>query len=193
MVTDLMVSERTRTLRASFETSRMPHTTQFRRLQRGAEELYYFLLFTGDRYQDRDDPWRLWSNAGFTTGLQASPPGADPGDEIVVSMQTDGKHITLSIFSGVEATITALAELLQRVEFLRKRPVDSAAVGDLAQTLLSDPVLEALVRRSMTQAEAAGLRADELASMSNALLRDLTAFVHPGIASVVIECPVNAV
>ena len=186
MANDLMTTARTETLRVSIKTTRMPHTTQFRRLQRGAEELYYFILFTGDRYRDRNELWRFWSGAGFSTGLQAPVPGANAEDEIVVSMRSDGKHVVMTVFSGNEVAIKALAELLLRIESLRP---NLAAEGEQ-----DDPgghcsaiIVAPLLARSEEQARAAGLRADELESMSHALRRDLTAFVHPGISSVVIE------
>ena len=186
MANDLMTAARTETLRVSIKTTRMPHTTQFRRLQRGAEELYYFILFTGDRYQERNELWRLWSGAGFSTGLQAPVPGANAEDEIVVSMRSDGKHVVMSIFSGEEVAINALAELLLRIESLRPNLTSEGEEDEPGQALFSDQFIAPLLARSEEQAQAAGLRADELESMSHALRRDLTTFVHPGISSVVI-------
>ena len=65
------------TLSVVFDTVRMPHTTQFRRLERGTEELYYALVFTTDAYQGRPEVWVSWVEMGFGVGLQEGPPDAD--------------------------------------------------------------------------------------------------------------------
>jgi hypothetical protein len=175
----------TRTVQLVFDTVRMPHTTQFRRIERGVEELYYDLLFTSKTaYQDRPDVWASWVEMGFGVGLQEGPPGADRDDRIQISMRTQGKRMTLTASGGDDETRSQLSALLAHIETLRGalRGRDDSQRAD--HVVADERVAAQLVTPVTTAIGQAGLSPADQQLLITALRRNLAALTHPELGTV---------
>jgi hypothetical protein len=165
-------------MRIVVDASVMPHSTQFRRIQRGTEELYYLLLFSSSAdYRDRREVWKEWADTGFSTALQDAPFGVQSGDRIHISMRSDGKRFVLTARSSNKGALAALEQLLRHLDALRTKGDPEALTHDESVTAsLVEPVVKAVA--------GASLRDDEAVLFTNAIERDLLAWVHPQITNV---------
>jgi hypothetical protein len=104
----------------SFETQRMPHSTELKRLLRAVDCLYYALLFSGsEEYAGQDEVWRSWVKLGFGTGLQEGPPGAREDDRIRINTFSEGKQLTFTVSAGDPSTLHRWSELLREIDRIR--------------------------------------------------------------------------
>jgi hypothetical protein len=173
-----MANPETTTARISFETERMPHSTELRRLLRSLETTYYLLLFANtDTYQGRTDVWQSWVQMGFRTGLQDGPPGAEVPDRIRFDTFSDRKTLTFTARGGREDNVDLWLTVLQDVDEARST-VAGLEAEDRAEKLVASDVVDHKLVEPLRKA-LVGLDADDAASLEGALRTALSSLTYP--------------
>src|SRR5215469_729352 len=101
-------------LSVTFDAKRMPHTTEFLRITRSPERLYYLLLFSGD--SAGANGWSSWVNVGFNLAVKEAPPGTAKSDRVKVTTYPDPRHFAVELQGGNGQVIAELKGLLMQIE-----------------------------------------------------------------------------
>jgi hypothetical protein len=128
-------------------TSRMPHGSEFKRIHKAVEHLYYLVLFTAvPEYSGRADTWDSWLQVGTDLGVREAPKVVAPADRYVESVYSGAREVRISprgnaqaldrlvqllrSVPGIEAQFAAAA-LPPRFHDLLRQSVASLSVGDV--------------------------------------------------------------
>jgi hypothetical protein len=128
-------------------TSRMPHGSEFKRIHKAVEHLYYLTLFTAvPEYAGRSDTWQSWLDVGTDLGVREAPKVVAPADRYVESIYSGTREVRIDPRGNAQA-LEQLAELLQsvpdieahfagaglppRFQGLLRQSVASLSVGDV--------------------------------------------------------------
>jgi len=107
-----MIAAPAATLNITVHTSRMPHGSEFKRIQKAVEHLYYLVLFTEvPDYEDRDDTWESWHYVGTDLGVREAPTAAAVADRYVDSVHSGAREITIKA-TGNGKALERVAALL---------------------------------------------------------------------------------
>jgi hypothetical protein len=128
-------------------TSRMPHGSEFKRIHKAVEHLYYLVLFTSvPEYTGRTDTWDAWLQVGTDLGVREAPKVVAPADRYVDSIYSGTREIRITAQGNAQAlarledlvqspaTIEAqfeAASLPPRFRELLRQSVASLSVGDV--------------------------------------------------------------
>jgi hypothetical protein len=148
-------------------TRRMPHTTQYSRLMKAPEHLYYLLLLaTHARYARDPQFWRSWISMGFGMAVREGPPGTERAHHVEFTIEHNPRRFAVSIDGGERDTLARLANLLAAIE--SRRPalaqLDPEARADALEAdasvreQLIDPVRAAFTASGLSQGEVDALR-----------------------------------
>jgi hypothetical protein len=157
-----LADQATSYVRVTFETERMPHSTELKRLLRAVDSLYYALLFAGEeRYAGQAEVWHSWVKLGFATGLQEGPPGASEADRIRINTFSNSKELTFTVFAGSPSTVKRWIGLLNEIDEVRpelgglerEKRVELLLADDVVRSQLADPVSAATASGPAEDAE----------------------------------------
>jgi hypothetical protein len=110
-----MIAAPTSTLTVSVRTSRMPHGSDFKRIHKAVEHLYYLVLFTTvEEYRGREDTWASWLEVGTDLGVREAPKVVQPADRYVASVYSGARETRISARGNTRA-LEHVARLLQDV------------------------------------------------------------------------------
>ena len=172
------------TLTIEVTTRRMPHSTQFHRIVRAPEHLYYALLFSVDAAYAGPDPWLSWLGMGFGLALKEAPPAAREEDKLSRSVHSTARHTVITASSLNGGILGRLSDLLQVVEDVRESVVGKGP-GERVQAVTSSPEVSGLVLDPVREALAnAGLRQEEAQALEAQIQRAFAALTDGDIASI---------
>lgn len=136
-------SDQARSLPVTVTTKRMVHGTQFKRICKALEHLYYLLLFSSvPTYQGRSDTWESWLAVGTDLAVRTPPSAVDSQDRYVDSVHSQPRDISIAVKGNPEG-LERLGLALRAIESVRATIADPG--GDPANAALADPA----VRESM--------------------------------------------
>ena len=79
-----MIAAPVATLNVTVRTSRMPHGSEFKRITKAIEHLYYLTLFSSvPDYARRGDAWQSWLDAGTDLAVREAPKAVAREDRYV--------------------------------------------------------------------------------------------------------------
>ncbi|HEV7679162.1 MAG TPA: hypothetical protein VGQ42_11390 [Candidatus Dormibacteraeota bacterium] len=120
-------------------TSRMPHGSEFKRIHKAVEHLYYLVLFTAvPEYSGRSDTWESWLQVGTDLGVREAPKVVAPADRYVESIYSGAREVRI--------TPRGNAQALERLDALVESP---ATIEARFQTASLPPRFQALLRQSV--------------------------------------------
>lgn len=153
-------------LAIAIETRRTPNTMKFRRFVKAPENLYYFLLFSGNsRYQGSRETWRTWLDMGFNLEVRDAPPGAALEHHALFTMKPRPPVAEISVTGGDAQTLGRLERLLRAVENNRPQVSSIQDPTARAKAAMADkeidsqlvmPVMNALRAAWLTPREISG-------------------------------------
>jgi len=142
-----MIAAPTATLTVSIRTTRMPHGSEFKRLHKAVEHLYYLVLFSEvPEYRGREDTWASWQEVGTDLGVREAPKVVARADRYVDSIYSGARETRITARGNAQA-LERVAELVQSVQGipsqiggslsgrfaeLLQQSVTSLSVGDVA-------------------------------------------------------------
>jgi hypothetical protein len=104
------------TLTVTVNTSRMPHGSEFKRIHKAVEHLYYLTLFSSvPAYSGRTDTWESWLQVGTDLGVREAPRAAAPADRYVESIYSGAREVRITARGNAQA-LDKLAALLQSMD-----------------------------------------------------------------------------
>jgi hypothetical protein len=93
----------------------MPHGSQFKRIHKAVEHLYYLVLFTSvPEYAGRSDTWESWLQVGTDLGVREAPKVVAPADRYVDSIYSGAREVRITPRGNAQA-LDRLAQLLRSV------------------------------------------------------------------------------
>jgi hypothetical protein len=147
-----MIAAPTATLTVSIATTRMPHGSEFKRLHKAVEHLYYLVLFTSvPEYAGREDTWRSWLDVGTDAGVREAPKAVAAADRYVADVYSGARETRVTARGNAQA-LEQVAELVQSVSGAAAQ-LGGAVSGRFAE-LLRQSV------SSLSVKDVAGIRAD---------------------------------
>jgi hypothetical protein len=134
-----MIAAPTATLSVSVHTSRMPHGSEFKRIHKAVEHLYYLVLFTeAPEYAGRSDAWQSWLDVGTDLGVREAPKVVAPADRYVDSIYSGAREVRITVRGNSQA-LDRVAQLLQSVRGAESQ-LAAAALPPRFQDLLRQSV-----------------------------------------------------
>ncbi|HZS14447.1 MAG TPA: hypothetical protein VFC09_07605 [Candidatus Dormibacteraeota bacterium] len=140
-----MIAAPVATLNVTVRTSRMPHGSEFKRITKAIEHLYYLTLFSSvPDYARRGDAWQSWLDAGTDLAVREAPKAVAREDRYVESVYSGAREIRFAVHGNAQA-LEQLSELLHspstiasslqvpagRFQELVQQSVASLSVGDV--------------------------------------------------------------
>ncbi len=172
-------------IEAVIHTRRMPHSTQFHRIVRAPEHLYYALLLsTSQAYAGRPDPWRSWLRIGFALAVKEAPPGVAAADRLHRSVISEERRTLIRLSSAVPQVISTLHRLLAGIEGARPSVAGGEDAARLEALVQAPQVAAALVGPLSEALADAGLDLDEAGAFMSLSERALIALTDNDITSV---------
>jgi hypothetical protein len=141
-----MIAAPVATLDITVRTSRMPHGSEFKRITKAVEHLYYLTLFTEvPDYKSRKDTWDSWTEVGTDLAVREAPKAVDKADRYVESVYSGAREVRFRVHGNAQA-LELLSEMLHslssipaqlsgapsgRFQELVQQSVASLSVGDV--------------------------------------------------------------
>lgn len=146
-----MIAAPTATLDVTVRTSRMPHGSEFKRIHKAVEHLYYLVLFSQvPEYKDRKDTWQSWLETGTDLGVREAPRGVARQDRYVESIYSGPREIRIKARGNAQA-LEQLSELVQNVRAAEQQ-LQGSVSGRFAELLAQSAT-------SLTVADVVGIEA----------------------------------
>ena len=177
------------TLAIAIETRRMPNTTKFRRIVKAPENLYYFLLFSGNsRYQGSQETWQTWLDMGFNLAVRDAPPGAAREHHALFTVKPRPRVTEISVTGGEPKTMDGLDRLLRALEKRRPQVSSIQEPAARAKAAMGDKEIESqLLMPAMNALRAASLTPRVINGFIDPLDQAIAALTDDYITSVKIE------
>ncbi len=171
-------------LNVAVNTRRMPHTTQFSRMIKAPEHLYYFLLLgTNPSYAKNQDVWTSWLQMGFGLALREGPPGSAKADSLKITVHHTPRRIESVVEGGHKETVAKLEKLMKAIEGLRPSVASKDEAGRAQAVAANKEVAAQLLAPVEAAFKANGLRPQEIASFHAPLNQALFTLTDPDITS----------
>ena len=182
--------DQTTSLSVSVATRRMLHGTQFKRICKAVEHLYYVILFSSvPTYRGRPGVWESWLSVGTDLAVRIPPSGVAREDQYLDSVHSQPREVSIVVHGNRDA-IGELCRALQAIDSAR---ASIAASGEelLAATALGDtavhdslvgPLESALETAKLGESQSARFIALLAQSVASLIVEDVT-----GLSAVVAE------
>jgi len=173
-------------IRLTVIMSRMPHTTEFFRVVKSLEHMYYALLFaTETPYAERPRRWRHWIDQGFSAAIRSAPPDVEEQDRIRTTVHSDKRLVEVVGFSENGTVLAKVAHVLSLIDAQRRS-------SSATQVEPSDEIVAALFHPVQESLAASALESTDAAAVLNVLNRGVKSLLYPDITSINVQLGVPA-
>jgi len=168
-----MIAVATDRLAVTVQTRRMPHGSEFKRIHKAVEHLYYLVLFsTAPDYRGRSETWESWLRIGTDLGVREAPHAVQPADRYVDSLYSGARETRITA-AGNGKVLEQVARLLKAVDALLPALAEQSA-GERGSAALADATVQAEIAVPLASAlRAAHLRGEDSDRLSDLLRQSL--------------------
>ena len=174
-------------------TSRMVHGTEFKRICKSVQHLYYFSLFTqAPEYERSPGSWESWLAVGTDLAVREAPRAVSRADRYLESVYSGPRVIRITV-RGNRRALEALVRILGCIEAVRST-LPSQDADNRRARVLADPAVQAAIAVPLADAcRAAEMGRQDTEHFATLLGQSLAALAGVDILAVTVRLPAERV